>query len=64
MAVLTPTVCPFMRAKQHMMFFAKVGMISKTEKECDRDRDRIRGRDRGGERETDRQDRTGQDRTG
>jgi hypothetical protein len=56
-AVLTPTVCPFMRAKQQMMFFAKVGMISNTER--DRDRERETERDKGGgrERETDRQDR-------
>ena len=32
-AVLTPTVCPFMRAKQQMMFLAYVGMISKTERD-------------------------------
>ena len=42
-AVLTPTVCPFMRAKQQMIFFAKVGMISKTERERERDRGGRRG---------------------
>jgi hypothetical protein len=58
-AVLTPTVCPFMRAKQQMIFFAKVGMISNTERDRDRERETETERERGGgrERETDRQDR-------
>jgi hypothetical protein len=37
-----------MRAKQQMMFFAKVGMISKTERDRERDRDGGGGRDKQG----------------
>jgi hypothetical protein len=49
-AVLTPTVCPFMRAKQQMIFFAKVGIISNTEKDIEIDR--ARGRKRARKRQT------------